>query len=104
MKIKLKTHVKVGDRIKIIAGDQKGLIGNILSLNKKKAVAIIDSVSSFTKLVKQKDTQTSIEIQPTIHISNLMLWDNIGNIASRVGSKIINNEKKRYFKKSGNVI
>ena len=27
----LKKHVKIGDRIQIIAGTQKGLIGNILS-------------------------------------------------------------------------
>ena len=31
-----KKHVKIGDRIKIITGNQKGIIGNISSINTKK--------------------------------------------------------------------
>ena len=38
-----------------------------------------------------------------IHLSNLMLWDAQKNVASKIGHKIINEKKYRYFKKSGNI-
>ena len=41
-----------------------------------------------------------MELQIPIHISNVMLWDKEANISSKIGYKLINNEKKRYFKKS----
>jgi ribosomal protein L24 len=33
-----------------------------------------------------------------------MLWDKEANKASKIGYKIIDNAKIRYFKKSGNVV
>lgn len=91
-----KCHVKLGDRVKIIAGDNKGTIGNISFLNREKKIALVDSLETNTENSKKKVR--------SIHISNLMLWDNVSNIASRVGIKIVENKKKRYFKKSGNIL
>jgi large subunit ribosomal protein L24 len=103
---KYKFHVKVGDKIKIIAGNQKGLVGTIRSLITKKSVAIIDGILPRIKYKKQSanSDQKKIEIQLPIHISNLMLWDDKNNKASRIGYKLIENIKKRYFKKSGNIL
>jgi len=103
---KYKFHVKVGDKIKIIAGNQKGLVGTIRSLITKKSVAIIDGILPRIKYKKQNanSDQKKIEIQLPIHISNLMLWDDKNNKASRIGYKLIENIKKRYFKKSGNIL
>jgi len=97
---KQKTHVKIGDRIKIIAGNQKGLLGNIVSLDKKKSKAIIDSV--LPKQKKAKDQK--IDIQQYIHTSNLMIFDTLANSADKVEFKLINNKKTRCFKKSGNTV
>ena len=106
MNKKYKFHVKVGDKIKIIAGNQKGLVGTIRSLITKKSVAIIDGILPRIKYKKQSanSDQKKIEIQLPIHISNLMLWDDKNNKASRIGYKLIENIKKRYFKKSGNIL
>jgi len=103
---KYKFHVKVGDKIKIIAGNQKGLVGTIRSVITKKSVAIIDGILPRIKYKKQtaNSDQKKIEIQLPIHISNLMLWDDKNNKASRIGYKLIENIKKRYFKKSGNIL
>jgi len=103
---KYKFHIKVGDKIKIIAGNQKGLVGTIRSLITKKSVAIIDGILPRIKYKKQTTSseQKKIEIQLPIHISNLMLWDEKNNKASRIGYKLIENIKKRYFKKSGNIL
>ena len=42
MKKQYKFHVKIGDKIKIIAGNQKGFIGTINSISPKESVAFID--------------------------------------------------------------
>jgi large subunit ribosomal protein L24 len=41
---KFKKHVKIGDRIQVITGNQKGIIGNIAAIDVKKSTVIIDSV------------------------------------------------------------
>nr|AIM52717.1 50S ribosomal protein L24 [Ochromonas sp. CCMP1393] len=104
-KIKSK-HVNIGDRIKIITGTQKGLIGNISSINIKKQVVTVDTVTPRIKYLKSREGGESkkVELQVPIHISNVMLWDTEANLSSKIGYKVVNNEKKRYFKKSGNLL
>ena len=106
MNKKHKFHVKIGDKIKIIAGNQRGLVGTIRSLITKKSVAVIDGILPRIKYKKQNSNSEAqkIEIQLPIHISNLMLWDEKNNKASRIGYKLIEKIKKRYFKKSGNIL
>ncbi len=102
-------HVKIGDTVKIIAGAQKGTLGTISSINKKKAVASISTVEKRIKFLKKQSNNSEknskpIEIPKFIHISNLMLWDKASNNCSRIGYKIVNQEKRRYFKKSGYIL
>jgi large subunit ribosomal protein L24 len=110
-------HVKIGDQVKILTGNQKGLIGTILSLDKKHQTAVIDSVKNRERYLSKKEKEreeerqsgkkelpTMKEIKINIHISNLMLWDKTANLASRIGYKIIDKKKVRYFKKSGNLL
>jgi large subunit ribosomal protein L24 len=99
-------HVKIGDKVKVISGNQKGIIGTIISIMPKNSIVYIEGITPRLKTLKnQKENQDkTIEIQIPIHISNVMLWDKTGNIASRIGYKIVQNEKKRYFKKSGNIL
>jgi large subunit ribosomal protein L24 len=106
MNQKHKFHVKIGDKIKVTAGNQKGLVGVINSITAKKSMALIDGVLPRIKYRKQNPNAEAqkIEIQLPIHLSNLMLWDDQSNQASRIGYKVIENKKKRYFKKSGNVL
>lgn len=106
MNKKIKKHVRVGDRIKVITGKQKGFIGNILSILKNKNSVIIDSIPTRIKLTKNNEKGESKQIEKSIpiHISNVMLWDSELNKASRIGYKITGTEKKRFFKKSGNLV
>lgn len=106
MNKKLKSHVKIGDKIKIIAGNQKGSIGVITEVLSQKSLAIIDTVIPRVRYKKnpQGGEAKKLEIQVPIHTSNLMLWDKDTNQSSRIGYKIIENIKKRYFKKSGNIV
>ncbi len=101
-----KLHIKIGDEVKVITGELKGTIGKIISFNKRKSLAIIDSGKKRKKRSKItfENQQRDKLIPIGIHISNLMLWDKNLNQASRIGYKIIDSKKQRYFKKSGNII
>ena len=102
----LNVHVKIGDTIKIIAGNQKGLIGNIKSILRKKSLVIVEGVSPRVKYVKNKQGEEAkkTELQLAIHISNVMLWDKETNMSSKIGYKMVDEKKVRYFKKSGNLV
>lgn len=106
MTTQLKKHVKIGDRVKIIAGNNKDLIGNILSISSKNSTVIIDTVLPRIKYAKnpQGGETQKLDLQIGIHISNVMLWDKDANQSSKIGYKLVNGEKKRYFKKSGNFL
>jgi len=100
------SHIKIGDKVKIISGNQKGIIGTINTVLTKKSIVYIDGISPRLKTMKNsRDGETKqIDLQIPIHLSNVMLWDNQQNIASRIGYKMVENKKKRYFKKSGNLV
>jgi large subunit ribosomal protein L24 len=99
-------HIKIGDTIKVITGENKGFIGKIESVLLKKSVVFIEGIEKRIKYQKQTPNTEAkkIELQIPIHISNVMLWDNKAKIASRIGYKKIDTKKYRYFKKSGNVL
>jgi large subunit ribosomal protein L24 len=106
MKIKVNSHVKIGDKVKVISGKQKGFIGVITSLVNKKSVVFLDGVTPRIRFMKapQGGDAKRVEIQIPIHVSNVMLWDKDANLASKIGYKVVNDQKIRYFKKSGNLL
>lgn len=105
MKPKLK--IKKGDTVKVIAGDDKGQQGKVLSVNVEKSRAIVEGINLISKHTKPNAANPQggiVKKESTIHISNLMLVDNAGN-ATRVGRKEDKNgDLVRYSKKSGEVI
>jgi large subunit ribosomal protein L24 len=106
MKKQIKTHVKVGDKVKVTTGSQKGFIGTINSIISNKSLVIIEGILPRIKYTKNRQGGDPVkkEIPMSIHISNVMLWDKEANIASKIGYKIVDNKKVRYFKKSGNLL
>jgi large subunit ribosomal protein L24 len=100
------SHVKKGDTIQIISGQNKGFIGKIQSIFLKNSIGFIEGISPRIKNQKQSPNTEAqkIQVQIPIHLSNVMLWDNQAKKASRIGYKIMENKKYRYFKKSGNLL
>jgi large subunit ribosomal protein L24 len=96
-----KNFLKKGDKVKVISGKHKGKIGEIIFLDKKSFRASIDSIEKKKKLEK-KQKESFFDV--LIHLSNLMLIDPVTNLPSRIGVKIINNQKVKYFKRSGNLL
>jgi len=101
---KLSIHVKVGDKVKVISGSQKGVLGSILTISKQKSLVTLEGISGRIKLKKvpQSKEAKKIEVPTFIHVSNIMLWDKESAKVSRIGYRFLNGLKVRYFKKSGN--
>lgn len=102
-----KNHVKKGDQVKVISGEQKGFLGIISSVDKKTSRVSLEGILPRIKYVKNRQQggeAQKVDLPIFIHISNVMLWDKQGNTASRIGYKINEDKKVRYFKKSGNVL
>lgn len=101
-------HVRSGDTVKVIAGDDKGKTGKILSVDLEKRRAIVEGLNLVTKHVKPSASNPQGGIQKKeapIHISNLMLVDPKTGEATRTGRKLNENGKLvRYSKKTGEVI
>ena len=104
----MKLHVKKGDMVKVLAGDNKGTIAKILAVYPEKNRAIVEGVNVIKKHTKPnaKNTQGGIiEKEAPIHISNLMVV--VGNkVATRIDRRIDEKSGKlvRYSKKTGEVI
>jgi large subunit ribosomal protein L24 len=103
-----KLHVKTGDTVKVIAGDDKGKTGKVLAIDTKKQRAFVEGINMVTKHVKPTAAKPQGGIEKkeaSVHISNLMLVDPKSGEATRIGRKMGDNGKLvRYAKKTGEVI
>lgn len=102
----MKNHLKIGDKIKVLTGNNKGFIGKVGSVNSKDSTITIEGIIPRIKYLKDRQSGETkkLELQIAIHSSNVMLWDNVSNSASRIGYKLVEGKKVRYFKKSGNLV
>lgn len=105
---KIKLHIKKGDTVKVIAGDDKGKEGKVLEVIGSKNRAIIEGVNVITKHQKPSAGKPEGGIRKTeasIHISNLKLIDPASGKPTRVGRKADNKGKlQRYAKTTGEFI
>ena len=103
-----KIHVRKGDTVQIIAGNDKGKTGKVLEVLTDKYRAVVEGANMVTKHNKPTATNPEGGIQQTeaaIHISNLMVVDPSSGEASRVGRKgDAEGKLQRYSKKSGEFI
>ena len=104
----VKLHIKKGDTVCVIAGDNKGQQGKVLKVEVSKQRAIVEGVNLVKKATKPnaKNPQGGIvEQEAPIHISNLQVLDPKSGKATRVGRKAgANGKLVRYAKKSGEEI
>jgi large subunit ribosomal protein L24 len=101
-----KLHVKVGDTVQVMSGAAKGKKGKILSIDRNKNRAIVESVNIVKKHVKPSASNPKGNIEDreaAIHLSNLMLLVNdkptrVGRRTNSVGKLV------RFSKKTGEEI
>ena len=103
---KIKFHVKKGDLVKVISGDDKGKTGKVLKVVTDSNRALVEGVNLVTKHFKPSAQNTSgkIEkIEAPIHLSNLMVV--VGGTPTRIGRKLNEDGKlQRVAKSTGEFI
>ena len=76
-----KLHIKIGDNVMVIAGNEKGNSGKVLEFNSKRDRATVEGLNMTKKHVKPSATSPQGGIEEKeggIHISNLMVVDSKG--------------------------
>ena len=103
-----KLHIKKGDEVIVLTGEDKGQKGKVLKVLVEKQRAIVEGLNMVSKSAKPsaKYPQGGIVKQEApIHVSNLSLIDPKSGKATRFGIKLTNDGKKvRVAKKSGEEI
>lgn len=103
-----KVNIKKGDTVYVLAGDDRGNTGRVLSVDAAKNRAIVEGVNMVTKSTKPNAKHPQgglIKMEAPVNISNLSLIDPASKKPTRVGyKKGENGEKIRYSKKSGEEI
>lgn len=103
-----KSNIKKGDTVYVLAGEDKGHQGRVLSIQAAKNRAIVEGINIVSKSTKPtaKHPQGGIvKMEAPINLSNLALIDPKSGKPTRVGIRVNEKgEKVRYSKKSGEEI
>ena len=101
-----KIKIKKDDKVRIIAGENKGSEGKILKVMKNKKKVLVEGVNVVKKHAKpnSKNTQGGIiEKESPVDISNLSLVTSDGQ-NTRLGFRFEEGKKVRYAKKNNEII
>lgn len=88
--------IKKNDTVKVIAGNSKGKTGKVLKVFPSENRVIIEGVNLRKRHTKpsQKNAQGGIiEKEAPINVSNVMILDPKSNVATKIGAKLIIDEK-----------
>lgn len=103
-----KLHIKKGDIVYVLAGEDRGKEGRVLKVLREKQRAIVEGINMVTKATKpnaQHPQGGLIKIEAPIHISNIALIDPKSGKPTRISCR--RDEKGnviRIAKKSGEEI
>jgi large subunit ribosomal protein L24 len=107
-KVFYKMHVKTGDTVQVIAGKDKGKVGEIVKALPQVSQVVVKGVNIKTKHVKPQAEGESGRIltqEFPIHSSNVMLYSTKQNVASRICYTTTQEGKKvRMLKKTGEIL
>nr|YP_010338159.1 ribosomal protein L24 [Erythrolobus coxiae]UNJ17744.1 ribosomal protein L24 [Erythrolobus coxiae] len=102
-------HVKKGDTVQIISGKEKGKIGEITTIIRKKHQIIVKGINikiKHTKARSENEAGQITQIEAPIDSSNVMLYSKTSKICSRIEYTIdeASNKKVRQLKKNKEII
>ncbi len=103
-----KLHIKKGDTVCVLSGDDKGKTGRVLEVLVKKNRAIVEGINIVSKSTKPSAKYPQggiVKVEAPVHISNLNVLDPKSGKATRIGRRLNDAGKLvRYSKKSGEEI
>jgi large subunit ribosomal protein L24 len=107
-KKKAKSHIRKGDTVLVIAGDDKGKKGTVLEVLLDKNRAVVEGINIVTKHTKPSAGKPEGGLKKTeaaLHVSNLQLVDPATDKPTRTGRKLNDKNKlQRFSKKTGEFI
>ncbi|TIH15207.1 50S ribosomal protein L24 [Marinifilum sp. JC120] len=101
--------IHVDDKVMVIAGKDKGKIGKVLKINRKKDVVLIEQVNMVSRHTKPNPYANQpggiVEKEAPIHISNIQVVCPACTKATRVGIRETEDGKNiRFCKKCNEII
>lgn len=100
--------IRKGDMVMVIAGDDKGKTGRVLSVDETKNRVIVEKINfvkRHTRARSQNQQGGILEKEAPVHISNVMLFDPKAGRGVRVGVKVTKDGKReRISRATGDVI
>ena len=90
-------NFKVGDKVVVIAGKDKGKEGKIIKILKNDNKVVVEGINMVTKHVKpsaQNENGGIIKVEAPIHASNVMILDPKTKKRTRIAHEIDENGKK----------
>ena len=98
------SRIKKNDTVIVITGKDKGKTGKVVSVFPKENKVVVSGINVAKK--HKRPTMASagsiVNIEQPIHISNVSLMED--GKPAKIGFKVENDKKIRYFKKSGNKV
>ncbi|MCY9806634.1 50S ribosomal protein L24 [Lentilactobacillus senioris] len=99
--------VKTGDKVRVIAGKDKGKEGTVKKTIASKDRVIVEGINMVKKHNKASQSNPQggiVDTEAPIHVSNVMLIDPSNNEPTRVGFRVEDGKKVRFSKKSDKAI
>jgi large subunit ribosomal protein L24 len=97
-----KLHIKKGDMVKVLAGEDRSRQGRVLEVDRDRLTAIVEGLNINKKHSKPSTAKPQggiVEKEGPIHVSNLMLIDAKTGEPGRVGRRADKEGKlERYVK------
>ena len=99
-------RIQVDDEVIILTGKDKGRTGDVVEFRGKDRVIVsgINEITRHTSARKPGDRHGRLKKEAPLHISNVALLNPETEKADRVGIRMEDGKRVRYFKSNGAVI
>ncbi len=99
-----KVHVKTGDTVVVISGDDKGTKGEVIAVSPKEGKVIVKGANIIHKHVKprkQGETGGIVDAEGAIYASKVQIWCDKCKKGVRIAHKVEGDKKIRVCAKCG---
>lgn len=99
--------IRRNDEVVVIAGKDKGKRGDVLQVldNDRVLVSGVNVIKKHTRPDPNRNIAGGIvEREASVHVSNVALWNAEAGKADRVGFRVEDGSKQRFFKSTGKTI
>lgn len=98
--------LKTGDKVIVLAGNERGRRGTITRIDRKSGRAVVEGINLRVRHRKPTEGNPAGRdvVAMPIAISNLAMLDPKDDVPTRVGFRFEDGQKVRYAKKSGETI